>query len=62
MVRKIEKAARILERLEGRVKPGRRVLVWYERGSYYENKEGKRFKKGKLPGGENIINIIIETV
>ncbi len=62
MVCKIEQAAKMLERLEGQLKPGRKVFVWHKRGDYYENKEGEKLLKEEMPGGENVVNIIITAV
>jgi hypothetical protein len=59
VARKLERAAKILERLESQVKPDQKVYVWYARGEYYENKDGERFKKEDLPAGENVLNIIL---
>ena len=60
MSRKIEQAAKMLEKLEQQIKPNTRVYVWRLRGEYYYNDAGEKLKKEELPDGENVLNIIIE--
>jgi hypothetical protein len=62
VARKLERAAKMLERLESRIKPGLKVYVWRARGEFYINKAGDRLRQEELPDGENVINIIIEAV
>jgi hypothetical protein len=62
VTKKIEQAAKMLEKLEAQIKPGLKVYVWYVRGEFYTNKAGEKFKKEELPDGENVLNIIIEPV
>jgi len=60
VAQKLERAAKMLERLESRVKPGQKVYVWYARGEYYENKDGELIREEELPGGANVLNIIVK--
>lgn len=62
VARKLEQAAKQLEKLEQQIKPNTRVYVWRVRGEYYYNDDGEKLKKEELPQGENVINIIIESV
>ena len=51
-----------LKELEARVKPGpgQEVRVYYKRGEGYVNNEGQEFKREEIPGGEHILNILVE--